>query len=416
MAAAGINFEPAARLVADSLLRQMPVAPIIYSPRVFQNPRTTLPVTALDEPPTRAYQTTRIGNQNIAEYFLHDLVQQFIARRREKAENDPAYTDRINPDFLLSNRINFLLLGTDETRERFDKFNGQGWGRADVILFISFDPRTFQTVELSLPRDLFAPEMQALKLPDVRINAVTLLTQVDPSADTLSAAARIVEGATGMPIDGVVEVNLDFAQGYTDINHRFHPGIIDTLFPEGLKIYIPREINDNAYPVGYGTKRVRFLPGEQVLNGEEAVAYSRTRIDFDFGRNNRQRAVAEASARRFLQKIRGEVFWGQTATLDTLADFLLQETQEGNIFYNINIPEIVISVRRHLADLRSKPQGLLALATLALNSPEVGPDLFRSLGLSRENGMVVNMAPWEKSFSPNMLRLNGSSSSVLPNQ
>lgn len=414
---AGTNLEPAARLMFDISLRKMPIAPVTYDPRrMFQNPRGALPITDPSEPKTKAPATREIGSQNIAEFFLEDLVQQLMARRQEKAENNPSYADRIDPEFLLSKRINFLLLGTDETRERFDQFNGQGWGRADVILFLSFDPHTFKTVALSLPRDLFAPELKALKLPDAKINAVTLLTQVDPSADTLGTAAKIVEDATGLPVDGVMLANLDFAQGYKDINNRPRPGIFDTLFPKGLKVYIPKEINDPFFPVGYGTKRVHFLPGEQVLDGARVVAYARTRIDFDFGRNDRQRAVVEATARNFLQKVRGEIFWGQTTALDTLASFLLNQTNEDNIFYDINIPGLVISVRRHLADLRSHPQGLIALATLALNSPELNPYSFNSLGLSRANGMVVNMEPWEQSFSPSMLKLNGSQTTVLPNQ
>lgn len=400
-------------------LRQVPVAPPTYNPKLLYissygtSPNGDKPK---QEEPKQEAPAVAVGDRNIAEFFLEDLVKSFQRRRQEKSKNDPSYADRINPESLLSDRVNLLLLGTDETRERFDQFNGRGWGRADVILFVSFDPHSFKTVALSFPRDLFVPGLKALQLPDAKINTLPLLTQVDPSADTLGTAARVIEDATQLPVDGVVLINLDFANGYKDINTRFHPGIFDTLFPEGLKLFIPEEINDPAYPVGYGTKRMHFLPGEQVLDGASAVAYARTRIDFDFGRNDRQRAVAEASARRLLQMVREDIFWGQNATLDTLASFLRNQTHEGNIFYNISVPELVTSVRRHLADLRSHPRGLLALAALALNTPELDDNSFQSLGLSRANGMVENVQSGEPLFTPNMLKLTGTKTTVLPNQ
>lgn len=399
------------RQAALQVLGQIPVVPPVYTPSLIYGVQVPEQEEPKQEAPSEA-----VGARNIAEFLMEDLIARFQETRRKKAAEDPGYVDRINPRFLPSNSFNILLLGTDETRERFDQFSGQGWGRADIIMLLSFDPHTFNTLAISLPRDLFVPGWTALKLPESRANTVTLLTQVDPSADPLATAARIMEGASGMPVDMVMQGNLDLAQGYPDINDRFRPGIFDTLFPEGLQLYVPKEINDPAYPVGYGIRRLRFLPGEQVLDGKSLVAYSRTRVDFDFGRNDRQRAVAGASARRLLQMVRGELFWGQTTTLDTLAKFLLQQRNEGNLFSDVAVPEIITTVSNHLALLRSNPQGMLALATLALNSPDLTADSFRSLGLSRVNGMVTNVEPWENHFFPNTLKLAGSRTTVLPNE
>lgn len=385
--------------------RSVQVASVTYEPqRLFQNPRPdrSISTPAPEGKPPTAPPTASIGTQNLAEFFFQDLMEQLRQRRQEKPW--------LNPQLLESNRINLLFLGTDKTRERWQGFSGAGEGRADVVMIVSVDPHRLTVNEFSLPRDLFAPELLPYLpqgLPDARINAVTLLPQIDPSLDPLVEATKIVEKASGLPIDATFMTNIDFWQGYTDITDRFYPGIFDATLPDGLAVNIPREVFDPYYPVGYGIKRVRFLPGEQVLTGRSLTEYSRTRVGLDFDRNERQRLVAFAFGKKLLQNIRAELFWGQTQTLDSVMLFLQRQTKDGNLFFDLDPMAVTQTLRDKLVELRSDPlKGILVLSTLAFNSPDLR--LLSSRGLSRANGMVVNMEPYQRGYAPFMLILSKS--------
>ncbi|HMQ35587.1 MAG TPA: LCP family protein, partial [Chloroflexaceae bacterium] len=71
---------------------------------------------------------------------------------------------------------------------------------------------------------------------------------------------------------------------------------------------------DPAYPTeDYGTIEVRFRPGPQLLDGERALIYARTRhADSDFGRNQRQQLVLMA----IFDRIRERGLLQQLTSLD----------------------------------------------------------------------------------------------------
>ena len=71
----------------------------------------------------------------------------------------------------------------------------------------------------------------------------------------------------------------------------------------GVTVNVPRAIVDPKYPTeDYGTKIVTFEPGLQLMDGERALEYARTRsADNDFQRIQRQQLIIAAMRDQILQ-------------------------------------------------------------------------------------------------------------------
>ena len=92
-----------------------------------------------------------------------------------------------------------------------------------------------------------------------------------------------LESVFGVYVDGYIMVDFN---GFTDV--------IDAM--GGVVVDVPTEIVDDQYPTAdYGTEVVRFMPGRQLMNGDRALKYVRTRHqDSDDGRRERQLQVLRA--------------------------------------------------------------------------------------------------------------------------
>ena len=159
--------------------------------------------------------------------------------------------------------INLLLIGQDR-READDT------ARSDSIILCTFQPEKKQVVITSFLRDLYVP------IPgyaDNRLNAAYALGGMDLLKQTL-------EENFGLYIDGCIEV--DFS--------RF-AGIIDLLGGVTLELR-----QDEADVINQSVPG-ELTEGQVLLNGEQALAYSRIRkldADGDFSRTDRQRKLLSA--------------------------------------------------------------------------------------------------------------------------
>lgn len=358
-------------------------------------------------PEPRKLAEKEVGDRNFAEFFLGNLVELFQQERAKKAASDPSFAERVQKEFLKSDNINFLYLGIDETRERAKEFSGNGLGRSDVIMLVSFDPHTFKTTAISFPRDLFSPELVGYFGRGARINAVTMSPYVDKKADPFDLAKKIVESATGIPVDAVLETNIDFMQGFGE-----QSGIFDSLFPDGLEITVPKRIIDEAYPVGYATKRLVFEPGKQKMKGRRLTEYARTRhSDSDFRRADRQRQILKAAIKNVLPAVLTETAKGNTQSLDGIIKALEKQEQLSNLFFDVNIPEVVKTLRDNLVRLRNTPLGITVLGVLAANTADEidriiqnGEGSFVSFGVDE---MIESIDPNEEQYLPYIYKIRG---------
>lgn len=387
---------------------------------------TKEPVKPLPTPEKTAKEI--VGDRNLAEFFLGDLVEKFKARRLERAKN-PAAAERINKELLGSDNIFTLYSGIDETRDRPNAFSGAGWGRSDIIILAAFNIHTFKTTAISIPRDLFAPELAKFfpKKPDApnatppKVNSMTMVEymksigEIKENIDPNELIKKIVESATGCPIDMMIKTNIDFMQGSWDGKV---PGIFDKITPEGIKVLIPESFTDKEYPTpGEGDETITFEKGWQLLapgnspkrspNPERGgytnpdtvsraiTAYARSRKgDSDFARSDRQRQILSASFKIIAPDILKDLTTGNSKTLDRLISALEEQQQAADLFFDTNIIEIFKTLNANIKKLRETPSGTAALGVLTANTANTingmlndSESSFSSFGPTYEDGL-----------------------------
>ncbi|MFP4435892.1 MAG: LCP family protein [Chloroflexaceae bacterium] len=188
--------------------------------------------------------------------------------------------------------FNVLLVGVDE---RDDPDEGV---RSDTLIVVHVDPVERWAGMLSIPRDSV---VQIPRLGQQKINAAYTYGYANadmlygsgtaPAAAGGALAAETVENFLGLEIDYISQV--DF--------HGFEM-IVDTL--GGITVDVPHPLLDPEYPTeDFGYERIYIPAGLQVLDGQTALRYARSRhSDSDFDRSRRQQQVLKAMLRDVRQR------------------------------------------------------------------------------------------------------------------
>jgi len=176
-------------------------------------------------------------------------------------------------------RLNVLLLGIDTREERAETQN------TDTVIVVSLDPVGETAAMLSIPRDTL------VEIPGIGKDKVNS-AYVHGGAGQRGAelARRTVEGLLGIPI-----------HTYALIDFPAFRSTIDSV--GGVLVDVRRPLRDEHFPTAdYGVERIRFLGGPQLMDGEVALRYARSRHDSnDFSRARRQQAVLFALRGRLAQ-------------------------------------------------------------------------------------------------------------------
>lgn len=199
------------------------------------------------------------------------VYNHFFKPRAEVAElDDPKETVSSEG---LSERINVLLLGTDEgDSEDFDKDIPK---RTDAMLLVSFDPDKNRVSILSLPRDT------RVEIPGRRgydkINAAYAYGGV-------KLAKRTVSNLLQVPIDYYMQVDW---QGFIKV--------VDML--GGVDLDVEKNMD---YEDPYADLEIHLKKGYQHLDGNKAGQYVRFRHDEmgDIGRAERQQKFLKALSKQ----------------------------------------------------------------------------------------------------------------------
>jgi LCP family protein required for cell wall assembly len=207
------------------------------------------------------------------------------------ATPSPAPTSRCSED-----PCNYLILGSDSrtglTEQELEQFGTDkaigGENRADTIMLVHVDPALEKTIILSFPRDLW------VDIPQHGFDKINAAFEGGIDAGGGRLMAQTVANLTGLRVDHVLYVDLAGFQG-----------IVDTL--DGVELCIP------AYNADPTTGRIQdpltgldIEPGCQKLDGQQALAYVRTRhlpCDTipDFARIGRQQQFLRAVINQMLQ-------------------------------------------------------------------------------------------------------------------
>ncbi|WP_368503145.1 LCP family protein [Alkalihalophilus sp. As8PL] len=193
--------------------------------------------------------------------YLYFSVTSTANEIHEPLERDSDKSDKRTEKVNVDNQdpLSILIAGVDSTGEAHS-------GRSDTIIVLTVNPREESIKMLSIPRDT-RTELIGRGTTE-KINHAYAWGGIKMTVDT-------VENFLDVPIDHYVSVNME---GFTSI--------VDAL--GGVTVN-----NDFAFSQsGY-----QFNEGENVLDGDQALAYSRMRkadSRGDFGRNDRQREIVEA--------------------------------------------------------------------------------------------------------------------------
>jgi LCP family protein required for cell wall assembly len=208
-------------------------------------------------------------------------------------------------------RVNILLVGSDS---RSDDGVSAASIRTDSMLLLSIDVPTCKAAMFSFPRNMEQPTSPTSRYPDwLRIptqnagdyqgylfglwqKAASTPGVEYPGSEGIGpecaeqfdcargwqALVFAIQQMAGVPVDRIVSVNL---KGFVDVVNNLPEG--------GLWIDVPSPLFDDAYYNSQQQKMlVDFEAGCQFMNGEEVLAYARSRHqDSDYQRSRRQQYV-----------------------------------------------------------------------------------------------------------------------------
>lgn len=265
---------------------------------------------------------------------------------------------------------NVLLVGIDKRSFQPYQYAGPDGSLtrngflADTIIVASIDSERGVVNMLSLPRDLWVriPAFEDVAEQHAKINAVHALGDRYgyPDSGGMGLLKAVVEDVTGMPIHYWMRTDFEaFVKG------------VDAV--EGLEVYVENAFDDYMYPrAGYENavweeryEHVQFAEGWQMMDGETALKYARSRHALgaegsDFARAKRQQKVIEA----FITKVMS------TETLFNLQRIqgLYQAVSE-NVTTNIELGELPLFYGI------AKDLNALELKGHVLGGPDIDPPL-----------------------------------------
>lgn len=274
---------PRVTSVAQSLAGRLP------SRRWYPDSLAVMPPTAPPPPRRFAVWLKRIliamlVTANLAVFYVYWQLRSIEDAVQSGAQTVSDVVPQLTPTLPGSaDPIVFLVVGSD-SRENLESIEGFGEAtgqRSDVIMLVKVYPDEGEAQILSLPRDLW------VEIPN---NGTAKIN----SAYALGGAPLLVE-----TVRNVTDIDINH---YVEIDFVGFQAIVDEL--GGVVI-------DFDYPARDVKSGLDVQPGEQLLGGEQALAYARSRtyqeyqngrwvaVDADdFGRTARQQALIIAIIER----------------------------------------------------------------------------------------------------------------------
>ena len=171
--------------------------------------------------------------------------------------------------------INVLVLGVDERSTESGPF------RSDTMILTNFNAQEQEVALLSIPRDLW------VTIPTIgenRINTAHFFGGPELAQQVLLENFR-----------------LPARPHYVKLNFNGFVDIIDAM--GGITINVSERLIDENYPTeDYGVTTVEIPAGEQLMSGETALIYARSRYSTsDFDRSRRQQEIINAIQKKMIQ-------------------------------------------------------------------------------------------------------------------
>ncbi|HPV70519.1 MAG TPA: LCP family protein [Candidatus Magasanikbacteria bacterium] len=246
-------------------------------------------------------QSKEVGLVNPKPGFFHQLKNLILSRDKElKGEND--------------DRINILVLGIGGE-------NHDGPYLSDTIILVSLKPSTKEVAMFSIPRDLL------VEIPSYgfsKINAADAYGETKEKNYGPILASEIIGKTINQPI-----------HYYIRVDFKAFKEMIDTV--SGIKVNVEKSFTDTQYPTyNYLYQTVSFQKGEQIMDGETALKFARSRHGSngegsDFARSRRQQKI--------ILGLKDKIFSSETLwNLETIRELL--SSLSNNVNTNMELWEI----------------------------------------------------------------------------
>ncbi|RFU68311.1 LytR family transcriptional regulator [Peribacillus saganii] len=201
--------------------------------------------------------------------FLYNKAENVVADSYEEMDTDIGSSEKpkeavVKPDV---NNTSILFIGVDDSNSR----SFEEGTRSDALMLATFNEEEKSVKLLSIPRDSY-----------VHVPGNDTYTKINHAyaIGGPSETVKTVEELLDIPVNYYVRMNF-----YAFID------VVDAL--NGVEVDVPylireKDTEDNR-------NAIRLEPGRQLLNGEEALAFARTRKkDNDLERGKRQQEVIQA--------------------------------------------------------------------------------------------------------------------------
>jgi polyisoprenyl-teichoic acid--peptidoglycan teichoic acid transferase len=185
----------------------------------------------------------------------------------------------------LTEPFTLLVMGVDSED---DGLNANQAFNGDTLMMITFNPKTLTASMFSVPRDTYVP-IGCRNGAYAKINS--------SAASGTSCVISTLKNLTGVDIDYYIKVNF---KGVVDLVNALGGVTVNVEEPyfsynDGVDYH--GQVCEQNSNREFGAQMVCMDPGEQVLNGEQALAYSRDRhqyIGSDLDRIKHQQDVVES--------------------------------------------------------------------------------------------------------------------------
>lgn len=272
-----------------------------------------------------------------------------------------------------------LLMGVD-----VDTARGGGWeGRSDSLILVTVNPQTKKTTLMSLTRDI----MVEIANPDGTSTGTAEKLNHTYSYGQAPMTIATVEKMMDIDIDRYVQINMD---GLVSL--------VDAL--GGITVN-----NTLGFPISISAQEPNYTstvdPGQQLVNGDQALVYARMRYDDpegDVGRQRRQREVIGAIATKLLQL---DGFTQYKNILDAVSTNLQTdiEINAGTIPSLLGYKDSLNTIESYQLDGEGEMvEGLSYQIPTSKHLLEMQNVLKRSLGLPEVTELKTNVRVYEKLF------------------
>jgi LCP family protein required for cell wall assembly len=175
-------------------------------------------------------------------FFFRTENQPFI---KKVIINEPSIESELQKEDI----INILLVGNDIGKERKQK--GQTGYNTDTIILLSINPKENRAILTSFPRDIWQNNS--------KINSILITQGMD---SLLNAISKI----SGQEINKFVTIDFDGIRWLVDAFG-------------GVPVEIETSFTDNTFPNNFdtGIMSVSFVSGVEVMTGERALTFARSR-------------------------------------------------------------------------------------------------------------------------------------------